>query len=105
MITAIIEAAERVRLSGGQTFTRRNAETDAARYLIGEGVAAATPMRFLWHDDRPSTTGTVGAYARRYYGESGVRKWKPHPRAEIPVSLMQFAARIAPEPPRRRSVA
>lgn len=102
MIEATILAPERVRLRDGVEFTGQNAEGDAARWLIGHCYAPETPMHFVWHDGRPSSSGTINAYARRYHSDStGMRKWQPHPRGEYPVSLLQWAAKLAGEPARR----
>lgn len=95
--TATILGPERVALPDGRQFRGVNAETDAARALIADGADPSAPLAFAWADGRPSTHGTVGAYARWRLGDDGRQLWRPHPMAETPPRLVEWAAKIRAE--------
>ena len=102
MTTATLLSAEHVRLPDGREFTGLTCETDAARALISGGIDPASPLAFHWHDGRPSTRGTVAAYARLQFSQEGTRRWRPHPMSKPCLHLVAWAAKDAAEAKARR---
>lgn len=82
---ATLSGTERATLDDGRSFRGPNAEGDAARALLADGVDRATRLTFF-RDGRPALIGTVGAFAGRAWAggdrDPSFRSWRPHPHAE-----------------------
>lgn len=96
-ITVSILGAEHVRLPDGREFKGLNCETDAARALIADGWSPQHRVLFQWSSGRASTYGAIGSFARWRYTTDGRQTWQPHPMAETPPHLVNWAAQIAAE--------
>jgi hypothetical protein len=76
-------AAEAVQLPDGRTWRGPNAESNAARALLADGMAPDTRLVFC-RDGRPALEGPILAFAARTWAgaeaDPAFRRWRPHPR-------------------------
>lgn len=81
-------------LPDGRRWRGPNALADLARTLIGEG-ADPTDALVALRDGQPVLEGTIGAFAAGTWAGADAdparRKWRPHPRAQMPPRLLAWA--------------
>lgn len=85
---------ETAALPDGRAWRGPNALGDIARTLIAEGAEPGAKLVTL-RDGRPAVEGTIAAFAGRQWAgadtDPAFRKWRPHPRAQMPPRLLAWA--------------